>query len=333
MAAKSPAGMGGGGGGTASVTVTSGPLVASSGGPTRSRPRMPSLRGPPPEADLAPAGSGRLRHAVRWSGRPRGLLEPARMLGLCPARAAEHRSRRGRGSAPRAAMRCTAGRDERRIATVLFADLVGFTTLSETRDPEQVKNLVDACFQLLARDITSFGGQVDKIVGDAIVALFGAPVAHEDDAERAVRAALRMQETVQAYRDRDRRPGAAAHRRQHRRGAGRRAARRRRLHGHGRRGEHRAAAPDRGRARRRSWSVRPPTPPPTSRSPTSRSARSRSRAATSRSRPGRPSRRCCLRATARTGRRPRSSGATPRWACSATPSTRPSSGAARTCSC
>jgi class 3 adenylate cyclase/tetratricopeptide (TPR) repeat protein len=90
--------------------------------------------------------------------------------------------------------------DERRIATVLFADLVGFTTLSETRDPEQVKNLVDSCFQLLARDITSFGGQVDKIVGDAIIALFGAPVAHEDDAERAVRAALRMQETIQAYR-------------------------------------------------------------------------------------------------------------------------------------
>ncbi len=90
--------------------------------------------------------------------------------------------------------------DERRIATVLFADLVGFTTLSESRDPEQVKNLVDACFQLLVRDVTSFGGQVDKIIGDAIVALFGAPVAHEDDAERAVRAALRMQETLQGYR-------------------------------------------------------------------------------------------------------------------------------------
>ncbi|MDQ6698540.1 MAG: AAA family ATPase [Actinomycetota bacterium] len=85
------------------------------------------------------------------------------------------------------------------MATVLFGDLVGFTTLSETLDPEHVKNLVDRCFERLAADITSFGGQVDKIIGDAIVALFGAPVAHEDDAERAVRAALRMQETIATF--------------------------------------------------------------------------------------------------------------------------------------
>ncbi|HEY1634118.1 MAG TPA: tetratricopeptide repeat protein [Acidimicrobiales bacterium] len=88
--------------------------------------------------------------------------------------------------------------DERRVVTVAFADLVGFTTLSETMDPEQVKNLVDSCFERLAADITAFGGRVDKIVGDAIVALFGAPVAHEDDAERAVRAALQMQASVVA---------------------------------------------------------------------------------------------------------------------------------------
>jgi class 3 adenylate cyclase/tetratricopeptide (TPR) repeat protein len=92
-----------------------------------------------------------------------------------------------------------AGRiEERRIATVLFADLVGFTTLSEIRDPEQVKRLVDRCFQKLVADITAYGGIVDKIIGDAIVALFGAPVAHEDDAERAVRAALAMQRTLAA---------------------------------------------------------------------------------------------------------------------------------------
>ncbi|MEM9713608.1 MAG: adenylate/guanylate cyclase domain-containing protein, partial [Actinomycetota bacterium] len=88
------------------------------------------------------------------------------------------------------------GAEERRIVTVLFADLVGFTALGELRDPEQLKLLVDRCFERLVADITAFGGSVDKIVGDAIVALFGAPLAHEDDPERAVRAALRMQRTV-----------------------------------------------------------------------------------------------------------------------------------------
>jgi class 3 adenylate cyclase/tetratricopeptide (TPR) repeat protein len=90
------------------------------------------------------------------------------------------------------------GGDERRMATVLFADLAGFTGLSETLDPEQVKNLVDSCFARLAVDVTSHGGRVDKVIGDAIVALFGAPVAHEDDAERAVRAGLQMQRTIAA---------------------------------------------------------------------------------------------------------------------------------------
>ena len=91
--------------------------------------------------------------------------------------------------------------DERRVVTVLFGDLVGYTGLSETRDPEQVKNLVDRCFERLAADITSYGGRVDKVVGDAVVALFGAPVAHEDDAERAVRAALAMQRTLAEMTD------------------------------------------------------------------------------------------------------------------------------------
>ena len=88
--------------------------------------------------------------------------------------------------------------DERRLVTVLMADLVGFTALSAASDPEHVKRLVDACFEGLVADIVTFGGHLDKIVGDEIVALFGAPVAHEDDAERAVRAALRMQGTLAA---------------------------------------------------------------------------------------------------------------------------------------
>jgi class 3 adenylate cyclase/tetratricopeptide (TPR) repeat protein len=93
------------------------------------------------------------------------------------------------------------GDEERRIVTVLFADIVGFTTLSEQRDPEQVKRLVDAAFHRLVADVESHGGVVDKLLGDAIIALFGAPVAHEDDADRAVRAGLAMQATLRAFRD------------------------------------------------------------------------------------------------------------------------------------
>jgi len=92
--------------------------------------------------------------------------------------------------------RLIAAADERRLVTVLMADLVGFTALSAVSDPEQVKRLVDACFEALVGDIVDFGGRLDKIVGDEIVAFFGAPVAHEDDAERAVRAALRMHDTL-----------------------------------------------------------------------------------------------------------------------------------------
>ncbi|MDY7104341.1 MAG: adenylate/guanylate cyclase domain-containing protein [Actinomycetota bacterium] len=82
---------------------------------------------------------------------------------------------------------------------MLFADLVGFTAMAESADPEQVKAIVDRGFERLVRDIADFGGRVDKIIGDAVVALFGAPVANEDDPERAVRAALQMQQTLASY--------------------------------------------------------------------------------------------------------------------------------------
>ena len=91
--------------------------------------------------------------------------------------------------------------EERRVVTVLFADVVGFTSLAEHRDPEQVKRMVDDAFELLVADVESYGGVVDKVLGDAIVALFGAPVAHEDDADRAVRAAMAMQRTLSGFRD------------------------------------------------------------------------------------------------------------------------------------
>ena len=86
--------------------------------------------------------------------------------------------------------------EERRIVTVLFADLVGFTALSEDADPEDIKHLIDTCFQRLVADVGAFGGTVDKIIGDAILALFGAPIAHEDDPERALRTAFRMRKSL-----------------------------------------------------------------------------------------------------------------------------------------
>ena len=79
---------------------------------------------------------------------------------------------------------------------MLFGDLVGFTSVAERLDPEQVKRLIDSCFEGLVAVVAEFGGRVDKLMGDAILALFGAPVTHEDDPERAVRAALRMQEVI-----------------------------------------------------------------------------------------------------------------------------------------
>ncbi len=88
---------------------------------------------------------------------------------------------------------------ERRTVAVLFSDLSGFTALSESMDPEDVRDLVDALFARFRRVIELRGGTIDKFIGDAVMAVFGAPVAHEDDALRAVRAALGMQEEIGAF--------------------------------------------------------------------------------------------------------------------------------------
>ena len=86
------------------------------------------------------------------------------------------------------------GQDEadRRQVTVVFADLCGFTTLSERLDPEEVRAFQGALFESLAEAVTRYGGFVAKYLGDAVLALFGAPIAHEDDPERALGAALDM---------------------------------------------------------------------------------------------------------------------------------------------
>src|SRR5437588_11316866 len=83
---------------------------------------------------------------------------------------------------------------ERKLATVLFADVVGFTSLAENTDPEAVARTVDSAFRRMAEVVESYGGTVDKYLGDALMAVFGVPVAHDDDAERAVAAALAMRE-------------------------------------------------------------------------------------------------------------------------------------------
>ena len=80
---------------------------------------------------------------------------------------------------------------ERRLVSVLFADLVGFTTLSEGRDAEAVRELLTRYFESRASVIERYGGTVEKFIGDAVMAVWGAPIAHEDDAERAVRAGAR----------------------------------------------------------------------------------------------------------------------------------------------
>jgi class 3 adenylate cyclase len=75
----------------------------------------------------------------------------------------------------------------------MFADLSGFTALSERTDPEEIRSMVDRCMKEMGEVVDRFGGSVDKVIGDALMAVFGAPVAHEDDSERAVRAALEIQ--------------------------------------------------------------------------------------------------------------------------------------------
>ncbi len=142
------------------------------------------------------------RHSRSRTERPRRSVSPAGIpdrtgnvaVMTCPACGAPTAA--GARFCQECGQRLVASPEERRRVTILMADLVGFTTISADADPEQVKRLVDHCFERFVADIGAFGGRLDKIVGDELVALFGAPVAHEDDAERAVRAALRMQETL-----------------------------------------------------------------------------------------------------------------------------------------
>jgi class 3 adenylate cyclase len=87
--------------------------------------------------------------------------------------------------------------DERKPVTVLFADLVGLTELATRQNPEHLRSMLAAFFDEMREQIQAFGGTVEKYAGDAIMAVFGVPRVNEDDAERAVRAALAMRQSLE----------------------------------------------------------------------------------------------------------------------------------------
>jgi class 3 adenylate cyclase len=94
-------------------------------------------------------------------------------------------------------------RQERKVVTVVYADLVGSTARAERLDPEDVRAVLAPFHRRLRKELERYGGTVEKYIGDAVVGLFGAPVAHEDDPERAVRAALAIQDAIARLNEED----------------------------------------------------------------------------------------------------------------------------------
>jgi class 3 adenylate cyclase/tetratricopeptide (TPR) repeat protein len=101
------------------------------------------------------------------------------------------------------ALQAASAGEERKVVTVLFCDLVGFTASSDGADPEDVRARIRPYHARLRQEIERYGGTVEKFIGDAVMAVFGAPVAHEDDPERAVRAGLRILEAISDLNDSD----------------------------------------------------------------------------------------------------------------------------------
>jgi class 3 adenylate cyclase len=103
--------------------------------------------------------------------------------------------------------------EERKVVSVLFVDLVDFTLRSDQADPEDVRAMLVPYDTRVKSEIESFGGVVEKFIGDAVMAVFGAPVSHGDDAERAVRAGLRVLDAIRGQHRRGDRgcPAAAGH--------------------------------------------------------------------------------------------------------------------------
>src|SRR5207249_602545 len=89
---------------------------------------------------------------------------------------------------------------ERRVVTILFVDLVGFTERSDRADPEDVRRRLVPFHARVKRDLERFGGTLDKFIGDAVMGVFGSPIAHEDDPVRAVRSSLSILSSIQELR-------------------------------------------------------------------------------------------------------------------------------------
>jgi class 3 adenylate cyclase/tetratricopeptide (TPR) repeat protein len=148
----------------------------------------------PREARFCPGcGAGVAERSCASCGQPLGAQH--RFCASCGAAAPD-----GPAAAPRTAD--PAPQSERRVSSVLFADLVGFTPLAESRDPEEVRELLSGYFDRCRDVVARYGGTVEKFIGDAVVAVWGVPVAHEDDAERAVRAGLDLVEAVTDFGER-----------------------------------------------------------------------------------------------------------------------------------
>jgi class 3 adenylate cyclase len=102
----------------------------------------------------------------------------------------------GRCGAPLTTSQVKSAFEERRVITVVFADLVGFTSRAERMDPEDLRSILDPYYRRLRAELEAHGGTVEKFIGDAVMGVFGAPVAHGDDPERGVRAALAIRDAV-----------------------------------------------------------------------------------------------------------------------------------------
>ena len=152
----------------------------------------------PPSARFCPECGNALQSACGACGSP--LLAGAKFCAECGTpTGAQPANGQATGGAARGGTPGTSNGPiaERRLVSVLFADLVGFTTLAEGRDAEETRELLSRYFELAGVVIGRYGGTIEKFIGDAVMAVWGAPVARENDAERAVRAAL---ERVQAVR-------------------------------------------------------------------------------------------------------------------------------------